>query len=140
MWGRRGEEVTKKALDAAKATDDQKKKVKALMEKNAKNSREFMEKTLKIKMPEPGKAPQGGGQRPQLTDEQRTKFREFSTKQMSATNAELKKILGDKFPAFEKAMKAEMEKMRQSFGGPGGRPGQGGPGKPGQGGSRKPPM
>lgn len=137
MFGRMAGEATKKALDAAKATDDQKNKVKALMEKNQKARTEFMEKTLKIKMPAPGQG--GQGQRPQLTEEQRTKMREFSQKQMTATTAEMKKILGDKYDAFQKALMAEMQKMR----GGAGRPGQGGAGagKDGKGaGGRKPPL
>lgn len=139
-WGRMGEQAIEKALTKAGATADQKAKVKALNEKNAKARTTFMEKELKIKMPAPPKpgTPPAQGQRVQLTDAQRTKMREFSQKQMTATNAEMKKILGAKYEPFTKALQAEMQAMRGQMGG--GRPGQGGGAAAGKtgGGAKKP--
>lgn len=134
MMGRMGEQMVEKALTKVGATADQKAKVKALNAKNAKARTDFMEKELKIKMPAPPKpgTPPAQGQRPQMTDAQRTKMREFSQKQMTATTAEMKKILGAKYEPFTKAMQAEMEAMRSQMGG--GRPGQGGGAAAGKGG------
>lgn len=142
MMGRMGEQMVEKALTKAGATADQKSKVKALNAKNAKARTEFMEKELKIKMPappKPGAAGAGGArpQRPEMTDAQRTKMREFSQKQMTASTAEMKKILGAKYDAFTKALQAEMQAMRGQMGG--GRPGQGGGAGAGKGTGKKPP-
>lgn len=139
MWGRMGEQMVEKALTKAGASADQKAKVKALNEKNAKARATFMEKELKIKMPAPGQGGNAGARppRPEMTDAQRTKMREFSQKQMTATNAEMKKILGAKYDAFTKALQAEMQAMRGQMGG--GRPGQGGGAGAGKGAGKKPP-
>jgi hypothetical protein len=140
MMGRMGEQMVEKALTKAGASADQKAKVKALNEKNAKARTTFMEKELKIKMPTPPKAGAAAGARPprpEMTDAQRTKMREFSQKQMTATTAEMKKILGAKYDAFTKALQAEMQAMRGQMGG--GRPGQGGGAGAGKGAGKKPP-
>ncbi len=137
MWGRMGEQAVEKALTKVGATADQKKKVKALNEANAKARTTFMEKELKIKMPtppKPGTTPPAQQQRVQLTDAQRTKLREFSQKQMTSTNAEMKKILGAKYDPFTKALQAEMQAMRPA----GGRPGQGGTAAGAAGAGKKP--
>jgi Spy/CpxP family protein refolding chaperone len=117
MWGQRGQELQSRVLDKIGATSAQKNQIKALGEKMMKERREFMQKE-KIPMPQPGQRGQGGqgGARPQLSDAQRDKMMQFARKQMETSNAEMKRILGDKYEAYQKEMRAEMQKMMQERG------------------------